>query len=88
MEQNALWTKRYRATLRLLEQQNHIFDKPRAGNGRIRFMNRHLQDARTALDGFKKTGAEPNPEEFIRALYKALDAILKYLEELDHRSEA
>ena len=51
-------------------------------------MNRHLQDARTALDSFKKTGAEPNPEEFIRALYKALDAILKYLEELDHRSEA
>ena len=50
-------------------------------------MNRHLQDARTALDSFKKTGAEPNPEEFIRALYKAIDAILKYLEELDHRSE-
>jgi hypothetical protein len=33
------------------------------------------------------TGCEPSPEEFIRSLYKPLDAILKYLEELDHRSE-
>jgi hypothetical protein len=51
-------------------------------------MNKHLQDARSALERPGRVGGQPNQAQTLEAMYKAIQAILKYLEELDQSKAA
>lgn len=44
-------------------------------------MNKHLQDARNALNRYRRTGYEPTVDDLLRGLREAVELILNYLEE-------
>jgi hypothetical protein len=46
-------------------------------------MNKHLQDAKTALERPGRTGGQPRPGDILTGMHKAIESMLKYLEELD-----
>jgi hypothetical protein len=51
-------------------------------------MNKHLIEARSALQRPGRVGGQPKPEQMVEAMYKAIEAMLKYLEELDQSKAA
>jgi hypothetical protein len=51
-------------------------------------MNKHLQDARLALQRQPREGSAATQEKLIKAHHEAIEAMLKYLEELDSREKA
>jgi hypothetical protein len=50
-------------------------------------MNKYLEEARSALDRPSRVGGQPKPEQVLEGMYKAITAMLKYLEELDQRTK-
>ena len=50
-------------------------------------MNKHLQDARSALNNPNRMGGEPKVGDILASMHQAIEAILKYLEESDNQTE-
>jgi hypothetical protein len=45
-------------------------------------MNQHLEDAKKAMQP-GRSGGQPKPEQILAGMHRAIEAMLKYLEELD-----
>jgi hypothetical protein len=48
--------------------------------------SKHLKDARAALERPSRVGGQPKAEHILKGMHDAIEAMLKYLEELDQKN--